>query len=92
MFLNVVNDFFTSIDSLIAGFMSGIFNAITTFWNEMINRAGNGAYICFILVGVFFLVIFLIGLVNFMKKFGWFLVFLLIFIGIPVLWYFVAVL
>lgn len=81
---------FTKLDELIASFMQIVFEKISEFWGMMILNAGKGAYIALLLLGVFFLIIFLVGLFKLLKKFGFFLILIIITIGIPCLWYFVV--
>lgn len=78
---------FTKLDELIASFMSGIFDGINNFWNEIFAGAGTGAYISVLLVGVFLAILMLIGLFKFLKKFGLLLILIIITVGIPCVWF-----
>ena len=88
--LEFIGQIFAQLDNLVAGFMKVVFDFITNFWLEVSLGAGKGAYISLLLVLAFLVILIMIGLVKLIKKFGLFIVIVLVLVGIPCLWYFLV--
>lgn len=86
--LEFIGQLFAQLDNLVANFMKVVFEFITEFWLKVSLGAGKGAYISLLLILAFFVILLLIGLVKLIKKFGLFIVIVLVLVGIPCLWYF----
>lgn len=80
---------FSSLDSFVEKWMSKVFEFISEFWADMNARAGNGAYICFILIIIFFVTCTVIGIINFSKKFVLFIILFVLCVVLPIIWFFV---
>lgn len=81
---------FAMLDGYIASFMQGIFEAINNFWANLYTHAGQGGYICFLLIALFVAILLLIGLFKLFKKFGLLIFLVILTIGIPCLWFFLV--
>lgn len=79
---------FAMLDGYIAGFMQGVFEAINKFWENLYTHAGQGGYICFLLLAAFVIILSLVGLFKFFKKFGLLIFVVILTVGISCLWIF----
>ena len=78
---------FEFLDNLVKGFRQIIFEGFNSFWNNLYNHAGQGAYFVALLLMAFIAILLLIGLIKMIKKFGIFIFLVILLIGIPVLWF-----
>lgn len=78
---------FEMIDGFLGSFMQKIFEGFNSFWQSLYTHAGKGAYLVTLLIMMFATILLLIGLFKLIKKIGLLVFFIILNVGIPLLWF-----